>query len=315
MPAPVAVAVVSWNTRDLLRSCLASLQCDVEAARATVWVVDNASRDGSAELVRAEFPWVQLIASSDNLGFGPAVNLAAARSATPWLVLANADVELVPGALERLLQAGAAHPRAGIVAPRLIDPAGVTQHSVHPFPTLGLTLAFNLGLTRPWGDRLALEGSWDPERPRTVDWALGAFLLVRRTAWDAVGGFSPGQWMYAEDLDLGWRIARAGWETWFEPSAAVRHVGGAATVQAWGDARRERWLQSTYGWMLRRRGPAITRAYALISTAGAAARVAGLTPRAVVDPTYRARHAEMRAWYRLHRAALLSSRATLTEHR
>jgi GT2 family glycosyltransferase len=305
MPAPVAIAVVSWNTRDLLRSCLASLHADVESGRASVTVVDNASNDGSAELVRAEFPWAELIVSEANLGFGAAVNLAAKRSETEWLAVANADVELTAGALEHLLAAGAAHPRAAIIAPRLIGPDGETQHSVHPFPTLPLTLAFNLGLATLAADRLTLEGGWDPERPRTVDWALGAFLLVRRDAFQQIGGFDERQWMYAEDLDLGWRATRAGWQTWFEPTARVRHVGAAATAQAWGEARRERWVHSTYGWMLRRRGLARTRAYALMNAAGALARMGLLRG---------ARRAEMREWFRLHREALLSSRDRLAGH-
>jgi GT2 family glycosyltransferase len=305
MPAPVAIAVVSWNTRDLLRSCLASLHADVESGRASVTVVDNASNDGSAELVRAEFPWAELIVSEANLGFGAAVNLAAKRSETDWLAVANADVELTAGALEHLLAAGAAHPRAAIIAPRLIGPDGETQHSVHPFPTLPLTLAFNLGLATLAADRLTLEGGWDPERPRTVDWALGAFLLVRRDAFQQIGGFDERQWMYAEDLDLGWRATRAGWQTWFEPTARVRHVGAAATAQAWGEARRERWVHSTYGWMLRRRGLARTRAYALMNAAGALARMGLLRG---------ARRAEMREWFRLHREALLSSRDRLAGH-
>jgi N-acetylglucosaminyl-diphospho-decaprenol L-rhamnosyltransferase len=315
MPAPVAVVVVSWNTRELLRRCLASLQEDADSGRAAVCVLDNASSDGSAAMVRGDFPWVELIASAENLGFGPAVNLVAARTDTPWLAIANADTELLPGALQRMLSCGEAHPDAAIIAPRLIEATGGTQHSVHPFPTLPLTLAFNLGVARPWGDRLALEGSWDPERPRTVDWALGAFLAVRRTAWDQIGGFDPGQWMYAEDLDLGWRAARAGWTTRYEPGAAVRHVGGAATEQAWGAATRDRWMASTYGWMLRRRGPVVTRTYALIGTGGAAARMLALTPHALRSPEHRARRAEMRAWYRLHRAALLSSSARLAGQR
>jgi GT2 family glycosyltransferase len=128
---------------------------------------------------------------------------------------------------------------------------------------------------------------------------------VRRDAFQQIGGFDERQWMYAEDLDLGWRATRAGWQTWFEPTARVRHVGAAATAQAWGEARRERWVHSTYGWMLRRRGLARTRAYALMNAAGALARMGLLRG---------ARRAEMREWLRLHREALLSSRDRLAGH-
>ncbi|HVE69383.1 MAG TPA: glycosyltransferase, partial [Solirubrobacteraceae bacterium] len=101
----VAVAVVSWNTRDLLARCLESLAAQ-EGAELETWVVDNASTDGSAELVRDSHPEVELVASDENLGFGPAVNLVAQRTSTPWIAMANADVALRPGALRARLDAG-----------------------------------------------------------------------------------------------------------------------------------------------------------------------------------------------------------------
>ena len=305
MPAPVTVAVVSWNTRDLLADCLASLEGeDVE-----VWVVDNASTDGSPELVRERFPGVELVASADNLGFGPAVNLVAERTTSPWLAIANADIALEPGALATLLRAGAADPGAGCLAPRLILPDGSTQHSVFAFPSVPYTLALNAGLAHVvpgLGDRLAMVGRWDTERARRVPWAIAAFLLVRREAWDAAGGFDPEQWMYAEDLDLGWRLHRAGWATRYVPDARVHHHSSASTEQAWGDGKVERWQRSTYAWMLRRRGAARTRAVAAISLAGSGAR-ALLSPRA--DQRRAARW-----WLRVHRSGLEPA-ARLREHR
>jgi N-acetylglucosaminyl-diphospho-decaprenol L-rhamnosyltransferase len=292
----VAVAVVSWNTRDLLRSFLRSL---VDEPLAEVWVVDNASVDGSAEMVRAEFPSVHLLALDANVGFGPAVNLVAAKSSAPWIAPANADIELRPGALRALLDAAERCPRAGILAPRLELPSGETQHSVYAFPTIPFTALFNVGFRRRFGDRLCLEGFWDPSRERDVDWAIGAFLLVRREAWDAAGGFDDQQWMYAEDLDLGWRIARAGYTTRYVPSARVLHHASAATTQAWGDERTLRWLRSTYAWMLRRRGPVRTRITAAINVAGAYAR---------------ARNPYFRMWGGLHRRAGFAPRSDLESH-
>src|SRR5436305_14023760 len=100
MATPVAIAVISWNTRDLLGACLTSIEPEVQAGRVEVWVVDNASTDGSAELVRRSFPWAELIALDENIGFGAAVNLAAARSGTRWLASADADVALADGVPE-----------------------------------------------------------------------------------------------------------------------------------------------------------------------------------------------------------------------
>jgi GT2 family glycosyltransferase len=299
----VTVAVVSWNTRELLAACLRSLAGE----EAEVWVVDNASSDGSAEMVRAQFPAVKLVAQPENVGFGAAVNVVAGRTSSPWLAAANADVALRPGALRALLDAGAADPGAGAVAPRLVLPDGTTQHSVFPFPTVPFTAAFNLGVAR--SD--VLIGRWDPDRPRRVPWAIAAFLLVRREAWEAVGGFDEGQWMYAEDLDLGWRLNRAGWATRYEPRAVVEHHDAAATAQAWGEARVERWQRATYAWMLRRRGAARTRAVAALNVAGAAARWAPLAAAARVQPErFAYRRDVQRRWMRTH-ASGLAPRAEL----
>ena len=312
MPAPIVVAVVSWNTREALERCLRSLE--PERARAEVWVVDNASTDGSADLVRTRFTWAHLIASPDNLGYGAAVNLVARRTASPWLVAANADVALEPGALDALLAAAERDPGAGALAPRLVLDDGSTQHSVHAFPSVPFAAAFNAGLARVvpgLGERLALAGHWDPDRARRVPWAVAALLLVRRAAWDAAGGFDEAQWMYAEDLDLGWRLRRAGWATRYVPEARVRHESAASTAQAWGEERTARWQRLTYAWMLRRRGLVRTRAVAALNVAGAGARWLALTP---LGSRAADRRQRWRWWASLH-AAGLARRDVLTRMR
>ena len=273
--AHVTLAVVSWNTRDLLARCLDSVAGEVEDGRVEAWVVDNASSDGSAELVRDGYGWARLLALDENPGFGAAVNLVAERTASPWLAIANADVALRPGALDALLAAAEQDPGAGAVAPRLVQPDGTTQHSVFGFPTLPHAVLLSSGLYRlgpDLADRLAVPGHWDTERARRVPWAVAAFLLVRREAWRQAGGFDPRQFMYAEDLDLGWKLRRAGWATRYEPRAVVDNHGAAATSQAWGQDPFPRFWRSTYGWMARRRGVARTWAVAGVNAAGAAAR-------------------------------------------
>lgn len=318
MSARAAIAIVSWNTRDLLERCLESVAPDVESGLAEAWVVDNGSSDGSPEMVRDRFEWANLIEAEKNLGFGPAVNLVASQTSTPWVAPANADIELERGTLALLIETGESWPRAGAVAPRLTLPDGSTQHSVFAFPTLALALVFNSGLPG-WlpglGDRLCIEGSWDQSRLRTVDWAVGAFLIVDRAAWDAVGGFDDSQWMYAEDLDLGWRLARAGYATVFEPAASARHRSGASTEQVWGPDPSARWLVSSYGWMLERRGVVITRLVALTNVLGAAARwIAFALAARLGARRYLERADRMRRWARLH-AVGLASRDALLERR
>lgn len=315
MSAPqVTIAVVSWNTRELLARCLASLRPEVDGGRAEVWVVDNASTDGSPEMVAARFGWATLVASEENLGFGRAVNLVAAQTTTPWIASANADVALREGALEALLVAGDEDPRAGAVAPRLCLPSGATQHSVFAFPTVPYSLLLATGayrLNATIADRLAFVGHWDTERARRVPWAVAAFLLVRRSAWNQIGGFDERQWMYAEDLDLGWRLREAGWATRYEPRAHVDHESAASTTQLFGPELAPHWQRSTYGFLARRVGGPRTRAVATLNLAGAVVRWVRRLPAARRGG---AALEDLRAhgrWVGVHREALLAPMARL----
>lgn len=306
---PITVAVVAWNTRELLIRCLDSLRGDFEAGRAAVVVVDNGSTDGSREAVRSDFGWVKLLEPDENLGFGRAVNAAAEYNTSPWLAAANADVELTPGALETLLHVGETHPDVGAVAPRLLLPNESTQHSVHCFPSPGLALFFGLGIYRVSqriGDRFCIDGYWNPDRPRKVDWAHGAFLLIRRASFDRVGGFDEAQWLYAEETDLAWRMARAGHTVYYEPRAVVRHSVSASTRQAFGEWERDRRRNvAAYSWLARRRGIAVARLTALINLAGAAVRLLIFSPLAVLAPRRWTRARDRsRRYVALHRRGL-----------
>ena len=148
-------------------------------------MVDNASSDGSPELVSERFGWVKLIASDENLGFGRAINLVAERTSTPWIATANADIALRPGSIEALLETAERDPGAGALAPRLLLPGGETQHSVFAFPTIPFTTMLSIGafnLSGRLADRYAVPGRWDSRRARRVPWAVAAFLPVRRSA-------------------------------------------------------------------------------------------------------------------------------------
>jgi N-acetylglucosaminyl-diphospho-decaprenol L-rhamnosyltransferase len=308
VPAPkVTIAIVSWNTRDLLRRCLDSLAPEVERGVAEVWVVDNASTDGSPDLVREEYDWVHLIASEENLGFGKAINLVARQTSSDWIATANADIALHPGALDTLLATGARDPGAGALAPRLVLPSGETQHSVFAFPTLLFSFFLASGafrVIRTIGDRRAFPGYWDSERARRVPWAIAAFLLVRRTAWDEVGGFDERQWMYAEDLDLGWRLHQHGWATRYEPRAEVEHESAASTSQLFGPELAPHWQRATYGAIARRRGSGYARAVALFNLLGALWRWARVALRALSDGDQAALRDAHGRWVLVHLKAL-----------
>jgi N-acetylglucosaminyl-diphospho-decaprenol L-rhamnosyltransferase len=313
----VTIAVVSWNTRDLLTRCLDSMRADAEAGLASVTVVDNGSTEGSREMVRADYGWVELIEPEENLGFGRAVNLVAERSRSPWLAAANADIELTPGALATLLDAGEGQPESGAVAPRLVLPDGSTQHSVHMFPSPALSVLFGLGVYRlssRLADRLCIDGYWNPDRRREVDWARGAFLLMPRPSFDQVGGFDEAQWLYAEDIDLAWRLQRAGHPMLYEPRATVHHVLHASTRQAFDDFERdERHIEASYAWLARRRGRSIARLTGVLNMAGVALRLAIFSPLARVSPERWSRSRDLaRRFLSLHRRSLraaMSNRA------
>lgn len=302
MSAPVVVAVVSAGAREHLARCLASLHADHTAGRAEVWVVDNASTDGSPELVRERFGWVHLIASQENLGYGRAVNLVASRTDSPWLVAANDDTAVEPGALAALI--AAARPNSGMVVPRLVLPDGSPQHSVNPFPSPLVAALEDSGLWRAvprLAERMCLPRAWDPDRARDVPWALAAFSLLRREAFDAAGGFDADRWMYAEDLDLGWQLGRAGWATRYAPEARVHHHGGASTEQAFGAERTARRMEATYGWLALRRGRAVARATAAIAVGLHGGRAALWT---LAPGRFAPRRDRARFWRDAHRVGL-----------
>ena len=313
---PVAIAVVSWNTADLLDACLRSMLADVEADLAEVWVIDNGSTDGSPALVRDRHPWARLIVAERNLGFGPAVNRVAAQTTSRWIAPANADIQLTPGALRALVDAGEREPVVGVLGPRLLLPDSSTQPGVQPFPGVVTALLQNLPahrLSRRLGERMALPGFWDPERPADVDWVTGAFLVVRRSAWNAIGGFDEQQWMYAEDTDLCWRAHRAGWRVRYEPAARVHHVHSVAAAKAFGDVdqRAVRMLRADHRWLRRRRGRLHAWGVVLVNMTLLALRVAvfGAVARMGVRTTEARLHASRRSLV-LHRRgarALLSS--------
>jgi N-acetylglucosaminyl-diphospho-decaprenol L-rhamnosyltransferase len=305
----ITVVVVSWNTRELLARCLEGLRSDADSGLADIWVVDNASGDGSAAMVRERFPWARLIESSSNIGFGAAVNLVAGQTQSDWLVAANADVSPRQGALATLLANAGEDPRAGVVAPRLVQPDGATQYTVHPFPTLRNALIFNLGLRRLIAgemERVTFPADWDPDRACNPDWVHGALLLIRREAWEAVGGFDERQWLYAEDLDLCWRLRRAGWLTRYEPAARVEHeVSAAAKESPWGASRDLRAQRATYAWMIEQLGSPTTRLSAVINLAGAIARWIGAAILALVaSARYRPRRDLYRRHVRMHLTGL-----------
>lgn len=241
-PRPrVDVGVVTYNTAELTASALRRMLDSDQGAEIRVLVHDNASADGTPDLLARAVPEAEVEVAERNLGFARAVNRLVERSDAPWFLMLNADAWPEPGAVGRLVARARLQPRAAVVAPLVRRPGGEVEHTTHPFPSLALGAVEATGgrrwLSRRRREALCLEGAWRHDRPRAVDWAVGAAWLVPRAAWEALGGLDERFFMYVEDLAWCWRATRRGWEVWFEPEAVVRHVGGASGSKRWGDRR------------------------------------------------------------------------------
>ncbi|MEJ2733598.1 MAG: glycosyltransferase family 2 protein [Anaerolineae bacterium] len=231
--ADLTIVIVSWNVGELLRRCLQSIlatELDVE-----VVVVDNASIDGSPEMVRAAFPQVRLIANDENRGFTAANNQGLAVSQGRCLLLLNPDTEVVADALATMVRYLEAHPAVGALGPRLLFPDGRQQPSRRRFPTLATALVESTVIQEWWAENRILRRYYMADTPddaiQPVDWVVGACLLVRRDVYEQVGGLDEGFFMYSEELDWCKRIKDAGWEVVYLPTATVIHHEGKSSEQ------------------------------------------------------------------------------------
>jgi len=229
--APVLrVAVVTYSPGAALPAFLDSLQAATRAPHHVV-LADNGSTDGSVEAAVAADGAVELIRTGGNVGYGRAANLGAADGEEPWLLVVNPDVELGPGSLDALLAAGQRWPRAGALGPAIRTPAGELYPSARAFPSLGRGTAHALlgwwWPANPWTRAYRNERGAPQEGP--TGWLSGSCILLRRSAFEAVGGFDAGYFMYFEDLDLCRRLAASGWQSVHVPGAVVAHTGGHAT--------------------------------------------------------------------------------------
>ena len=272
----VDVAVVTWNTADLTVRALRHLLDTDQGVDLRLLVRDNGSSDGTADAIRAAVPEAEIDAGAENLGFAAGVNTMVERSTAPWLLLLNSDAWPQPGAIGRLVDAAEREPAYAAVAPRLERPDGALEHSTHPFPSLhvaaSMAVAGDRWFPRRVRDRLLLEGTWLHDRPRAVDWAVGAALLLRRQALHEVGPLDESFFMYVEDLAWCWRARQRGWAIGFEPAAVVIHVGNASGQHRYGEQRTRTYLQNTDRWFLREHGQVRSTIYRFLNRLGARQR-------------------------------------------
>jgi N-acetylglucosaminyl-diphospho-decaprenol L-rhamnosyltransferase len=239
--ADLSIIILNYNTREHLRACLTSVQ--PEADQAEVLVVDNASSDGSADMVATEFPWVRLIRAPRNGGYAYGNNLALREATGQAILLLNPDTLLTPGSVGGLLAVLARHPELGVVGPKLLKPDGSMHLACRrSFPTPSVAFYRLAGLSRAF-PRSRRFGRYnltfaDPDQPMEVDAVCGACLLIRRTVVDRIGLLDERFFLYGEDLDWCLRARQAGWTVRYEPGVIVRHQHGAAS--------RKRALRTTF---------------------------------------------------------------------
>jgi GT2 family glycosyltransferase len=252
----LSIIIVSWNVRDLLRACLASIQ---DAPRiglsngsgphipgagpalpgvltTEIFVVDNASTDSSAEMVGREFPWVKLTANAENRGFTGGNNQALRQSSGRYVFFLNCDTRVVGDALGVMVDYLETHPAVGALGPQLRYPDGCLQSSRRRFPTFGTALFESTPLAwhwldNPWARRYHMVDMPD-DQAQPVDWVMGAAILARRALLQQIGGFDEQYFMYSEELDWCRRASDAGWTIVYLPDAQIIHYEGKSSEQA-----------------------------------------------------------------------------------
>ena len=293
----LSIIIVSWNTRALLDQCLRSIYETLEGGEIGVFVVDNASSDGSPQMVEEKYPETRLINNQENIGFARANNQAIGQAESRYVLLLNPDTILQPGAIPRLLRFMDTHPDAGAAGPRLLNPDHTLQTSCYPIPTVGREFwrLFHLDRVHHYGT-YDMAG-WGGHAVKEVDVIQGACLILRKTALDQVGYLDEDYFIYTEEVDLCYRLRCAGWRLHWIPDAEVIHYGEQSTKQLAPEMflhlykSKITFFRKNYGYLS-------MGAYKLILTGAAIARLAA-TPLALVEPPdARKKHFDLAKNYR-----------------
>jgi len=239
----LSVIIVSWNVRDLLDKCLDSLQQARRSLRPDaddafsieIIVVDSASDDGSAELVREKYPEVAQLPQSQNIGFTRGNNIGLEHARGAYLLLLNPDTEVSPGALATMIDFMIGHPQVGILGPHTLNSDGSHQSTRRRFPTL-MTGIFESTWLSAWAppgvERHYRMLDTKDNDILEADWVQGSALMLRRAVYDAIGGLDEGFAMYSEELDYCRRAKSVGWQVFYHGGALITHHGGRSSEQA-----------------------------------------------------------------------------------
>jgi GT2 family glycosyltransferase len=230
----LSIVIVGWNAKHYLELCLESLEESPPRRTMEILVVDNASADGSAEMIEARFPHVKLIRSTENLGFSKGNNVAIRQCQGRYIALVNPDVIVLPGCLDALADFLDRNPKVGNVGPRVLNPDGTLQSSCRRFPTLWNNFCSTTALAKAFKGSSFFAGEhmfyFPHDRRMAVDVIVGCFSMIRREAFDAVGLLDEDLFMYGDDVDWCRRSWNAGWEVVFFPGAQAIHDRGKITA-------------------------------------------------------------------------------------
>ncbi len=231
----ISIIIVNWNTRELLLKCLLSVFETAKGISFEIWLVDNASSDGSAEAAKAGFPNIQVIENKNNLGFAAANNRAFRCMKGRYALLLNTDTLLTPGAIKKLYDFMENRPNVGMACGQLLNPDGSKQNSMANFPSL-LSLLCNETILR-----IFIPGKFPSKRreyqaPIEIESCIGACMMVRKEAMDEIGFLDEKYFFFFEETDWAYRMKEAGWKVYFVPEAHIYHaqgksVGGSAEAR------------------------------------------------------------------------------------
>ena len=232
----LSILIVTYNSAPLMDALLGQLRAEIHNPtfgwKAEVVLVDNGSRDGTAEQVAAQHPWVQLVPNGVNLGFAAGNNLAAQSATGRYLLLLNPDAVPAPGALAQGIALMDTHPEAGMAGGELRNTRGEREPSARMFPTLRDEIFTMSGLAAKYPQSRTfarLDRRWaDPEQDAAVDWIPGAFVFLPRTVFLTLGGFDERFFMYYEEVDLCRRLQQKGYKVLYWPRLKAMHIGGAS---------------------------------------------------------------------------------------
>jgi GT2 family glycosyltransferase len=231
----VSVIIVNWNTKQLLRDCISSVYEHSDDIDYEIIVIDNASTDGSTEMVKADFPQVVLIENPDNRGFATANNQGIAIAKGRYVLLLNSDTVVLNDAIANTVRFADENPKTAVIGCRVLNPDKTLQRTCFMYPSV-----FNMLLSSTYLYKLFPKNRffgreqmtwWDRDDIRRVDVVTGCYMLVRQDAIEQVGMMDENFFMYGEETDWCYRFQKSGWEVMFAPVGEIIHFGGQSTAQ------------------------------------------------------------------------------------